>query len=442
MLEYLISDEIVCQDDRIAVGVSGGADSMLLLWALIDKQKQTGYHLEVIHVNHNLRGKESDGDAEFVKTFCEKKKVPYKIISVDVQAKKNKEKTTLEETARDLRYKAIYDTMKSDKLNKLFLAHHKNDQVESVLMHLFRGSGISGMCGMMKSESIYRPLLELDKNQILKLVADHGIKFVVDSSNLKNDTSRNYLRNIVLPEIEKIYPGVFDAVYEFSKKCNLVQKYIEKLANNGTFVRENDYILLKGDAFEGESFVVHERIKMSFEMLGILSDIEEKHYNLIASLMDCQVGSTLDMPHQIKAKRTYQGIKLYKHKNENAIELNYPFLIGEIEFAGFGKIITELVERDSVVYGDGSLYADMSKIPIGAIWRNRQIGDTFSKLGTGSKKLNDYFTDKKIDSDKRSSLPVLATNNSILVVAENDISEGVKIDGETEQIVKIKFMPN
>lgn len=442
MLEYLISDEFVCSGDRVAVGVSGGADSMLLLWALFDKQKKVDFYIKVIHVNHNLRGSESDSDAQFVSDFCKKKNIPCEVISVDVLSAKLDAKTGIEETARNLRYEAIYKVMKRDKLNKLFLAHHKNDQVESVLMHLFRGSGISGACGMRENDKIFRPLLNLKKEEILNLAKEHGIKYVLDSSNLKNDASRNCLRNVVIPEIEKIYPNAVNAIFEFSKKCNIVQEYIEKLAKNGSIIEEKGSVTLKGEAFEGESFVVRERIKMAFEALGVLCDIEEKHYKLVEELNFLQVGSSLDLPHKVLAKRVYSGVRLCKASLAKHIEQNVPFVLGKTKIEGYGTIACEMVEAEKVIYGDGSLYLDLAKIPIGSVWRSRQPNDVFAKLGTGTKKLNDYFTDKKIDIETRSTLPVLASGSRVLLVAENDIGEGVKIDSETEQIVKIQFLPD
>lgn len=439
MLEYLIDDEYVCSGDRIAVAVSGGADSMLLLWALLDKQKKVDFFMKVIHVNHNLRGAESDGDSKFVQDFCAKKKIPCEIVSVSVLEKKSESKTTLEETARNLRYDAIFKVMKNDKLDKLFLAHHKNDQAETVLMHIFRGSGIGGAVGMTNSNKIIRPLLSLSKSEILQLAKEHGIKFVTDSTNLKNDTARNYLRNVIIPEIEKIYPNAVGSIYEFSKKCEAVQRYIEKLADNGSVISDDGGVLVKGEAFDGESFVVRERIKSAFFSLGVLSDIEEKHYKSILALMQLQVGSKVDLPHGVVARKTYQGIRLFKAKSKRKSDTDYPFVVGSFVFDDFMKIEAEIIPAEKVVYGDGNLYADLSKIPINSVWRLKKAGDMFSKLGSGSKKLSDYFTDKKIDCDARATLPVLATDSAVLVVAENDISEKVKIDGDTEQIVKIKF---
>ncbi len=442
MLEYLISDDIVNLEDRIAVGVSGGADSMLLLWALLDKQKLAKFKIHVVHVNHHLRGEESDSDAKFIKDFCEKKHIDYTIVDVDVNKLKQEKKYTLEESARIARFDAFAKIMKKERLNKLFLAHHKNDQVETILMHIFRGSGVSGAVGIKDDGKIFRPLLDLSKLEILELAKQHGIKFVCDSTNANSDYSRNYLRNIVIPSIEKIYPNVVDAIFEFGKKCKHVQDYIENDVKSDYFEENNDYVLIKDEVFEKNKVLAFECIKTAFKKLKIFSDIEKKHLEMVFKLFKLEVNKSVDLPHGMQARRAYAGVKLYKKRITKTKNLDLQFVIGELDFPGYGKIKTSIVSPSDVVYGEGSLFVDIAKVSNEAVWRTRKIGDIFAKLGTGSKKLNDYFTDKKIDFEKRDNIPILAISKNILVVAENDVSELAKIDGKTEQIVKIEFYPN
>ena len=440
MLEYLIDDSLVVKEDRIAVACSGGADSMLLLWAMLDKQKQTGFYFEVINVNHHLRGNASDEDSLFVEEFCKKRKIPCKIIDVDVKKLKNDKKMTLEQSARVARYDAIYAVMKKEKLNKLFLAHHKNDQAETILMHIFRGSGISGACGIKVDEVIKRPFLNLKKSEILKLATEHGVKFVTDESNADNQFSRNYLRNIVIPEIEKMYPGVVDAVCLFGERCKEVQDFIRSQVNENLIQQVDCGYVLKLSAFENPNFIVREYFKVVFERLGVFADIESKHYELLSALVKKDVNTSIDLTNKLVAKKTYDGIKISKKSAKIQIETEFDFVIGKLHIDGFGDIITKEVEAEDVEYADGSLYVDGDKISTNAVWRFRKLGDNFSKLGTGSKKLNDYFTDKKFDVETRDFIPVLASGNQVFVVAGHDISEKVKVDGETDTIVKITFV--
>jgi len=442
MFEYLIEDRFVSENDRIAVGVSGGADSMLLLWSLFDKQKKIGFDMLVIHINHHIRKETSERDQKFVENFCKKHNIKQVTVNVNVENLKNEKKLTLEEAARKLRYSAFEDIMKKNNLNKLFLAHHKNDQVESILMHIFRGSGIAGASGMRESQTIIRPLINLSKSEILKICLDYHIEYVVDETNENNDYSRNAIRNKLIPLIETIYPNATENIFRFGKRCEEFQNFIEDLINFEMIVESNEDILLKDSAFETPSFVVREYIKKVFEKLNIFEDIEAKHYVAIYNLQKCEVNKQIDLPHQIIARKTYSGIKFFKKQEKKGIQSEYDFFIGTIEIEGVGQIKTQIVSENDVEYGIGILYADYNKISNSALWRMRKLGDNFNKLGSGSKKLNDYFTDKKIDIDKRDLIPVLAVDNNILVVCGQDISENVKIDGTTDKIVSIRFIAN
>ncbi len=439
MLEYLIDDSLVQSDDKIAVGVSGGVDSMLLLWALLDKQKKVGFYLKVINVNHNLRGDESDADSKFVSDFCDKKKVPCEILSVNVNKLKEENNYTLEEAARNARFDAIFSQMKKDGLNKLFLAHHKNDQAETVLMHIFRGAGLSGACGIRENDIIFRPLINLKRSEIDKLAKEYGIKFVTDSSNSDNKFTRNFLRNKIIPEIEKVYPTVVDSIADFAKKCNEVQKFIEKQVKNELVLQKKDEVLIELQAFNNENFIVREYLKLAFSKLGVCSDIEDKHYNMLIKLAGEKVNTTIDLPHKLTARKSYTTVQIFKKgkKVDKISELN--FTVGEIVFEGYGKIKATKIDAYSVNYGDGTLYVDISKIPTDAVWRKRDVGDKFTMLGTGTKSLSDYYTDKKTEYDLRNNLPVLASGNKVLVIAGKDISELVKVDSTTDTIIKLEF---
>ncbi len=442
MLRELIKEDYICETDRVAVGVSGGADSMLLLHALIDAKKYKNFYLKVINVNHHLRDEESDGDSEFVVNFCKKNSLDFVTLDADVKGLKAEKKKTLEEAARIARYNLINTEMKKCKLNKLFLAHHMGDNVETILMNICRGSGLSGATGIRSTNEIFRPLLNLTKTEILNLCKINKIDYVTDSSNFVNDCTRNYIRNIVIKDLEKVYPDVVKNIALFGERCNEIQKYIESLIDESLIVSEDKAIILKETAFLNQSFIVREYLKNVFKKLNIFSDIEAKHYKLLTKLIDLPVNSSLDLPHQITAKRVYSGIKFIKKTKKIAQNSEYEFIIGETEIVGYGKILVEIVSEYEVTYGDGNFYIDYYKVANDAVWRFRKIGDEFVKLGSGSKKLNDYFTDKKIDVDLRDKIPVLASGNHIYLVAEYDISESVKIVGTVDKIAKITFLEN
>lgn len=440
MLEYLINDNIVAKEDRIAVGVSGGADSMVLLWALLDKQKQVGFYFEVINVNHHIRGAESDRDSLFVEEFCKKRKIPYKIVDVDVLKLKKDEKKTLEESARTARFEAFEKIMKQDKLNKLFLAHHKNDQAETILMHIFRGSGVSGASGIKDTKTTFRPLLNLSKTEILKLTKEHGIDYVEDSTNDDSTYTRNFIRNRIIPQIEEVYPGLVDNICAFGKKCENLQAFIVSQVNENLILENKDEVVLNQQIFELDKILVREYIKKAFEKLGVYSDIETKHFSLVYELAFLEVNKEISLPHGVVARKIYSGVKLLKNKQAQTMEKEYEFVKnGSVNFGDDFIINTQVVKSDEVVYGEGSLFIDATKVSNNAVWRTRRNGDRFAKFGTGSKKLNDYLTNKKIDAQNRDNIPLLASGESVLIVLGDDISENVKIDSTTDEIVKITF---
>ena len=442
MLSYLIKDEMIENNDRIAVGVSGGADSMLLLTSLMDFKKVKDFYFKAVHINHHLRDDESERDSEFVKSFCEEKGIDLTIVDVDVKALRQMQKKGVEESARIARYDALFSVMKKDKLTKLFLAHHANDQAETIMMHIFRGAGISGASGIRSNAVIIRPFMGIKKSEILNICQENGIEYVTDSSNRDNSYTRNYIRNVVIPDIEKVYPHAVDMICAFGERCNEIQTFIESQIEYTLIVHRKDSVLIKERAFKSPSFVLREYLKKAFEEIKIYSNIEQKHYKMLEELILLPVNSMMHLPNGIVAKRVYEGIALYKKQVKKNAMSEHLFCKGETIIEGYGKIIVEIVHHEDVCYGDGSLYVDYYKIPVNAVWRCRKQGDMFAKLGSGTKRLNDYLTDKKIEANDRDSIPVLAKNEKVFVVAGVNISENVKIDSGTDKIAKITFIQN
>ena len=440
MLDSIVNDNYLSSGDRVAVGVSGGADSMVLLFALLEKQKKIDFYLKVIHVNHHLRGAESDRDSEFVKNFCEEHNVDCAILDVDVNVYKSSNKKTIEESARNLRYNAIFNEMKRCKLNKLFLAHHMGDQVETILMHILRGSGIRGAVGISDSDVIKHPLLGLTKAEILDIANKNNISFVQDSTNSDNSLTRNYIRNVVIPNIEKIYGSAVQNICEFGKKCSEVQDYLVSQIDENKIIKTADSVTLLSSIFSEPMPLVREYILFALNYLKIYFDVEAKHYDLIVKFAESQTGKSINLPHGAVAKRVYDGIKFYLKKNSNGKNVEFEFKVGKTKIAGFGTIEVLLVEKSEVKFKQGEFYADLNKIPTTAVWRTKRQGDKFKKFGGGTKLLSDYFTDKKIDSEQRDNIPLLVAEGKVLFVAGFDISEYIKIDESTKTVVKFNFI--
>ena len=435
-----ILDGVIKKEDKVVAAVSGGADSMCLLSLLNEKRKDISFSLFAVHVNHNIRDKEAIRDEKFVEEFCKVNNIGLKIVHVKALDYAKKFNKSIEQAARELRYEALNEVMLEIKANKLFVAHHIGDQAETVLMHIFRGSSIKGARGMsIVSGKIIRPLLFFSKEEILEYNKKHNVVYVEDSTNSDINYTRNFLRQEIIPRLETVYPGVKNAICAFSNRCDVDDEFIESMLPLGLIEidRNKTTAYLKSEVKDLHLALSTRLIKKAFEGLNIYADIEMKHINQILDLFDMKNGNRVDLPVGATAYKEYDRVVITNKRVKN-IAREIPFGFGEVEFKGFGKLcVCNITGKEDPEFGDGNHYLDLDSIPLGAVWRTRREGDTFKKLGAGNKKLNDYFTDKKVPLRLRDTIPVLAEKSTILAVFNLDIADGVKITDKTEQIVKI-----
>jgi tRNA(Ile)-lysidine synthase len=214
LLEELKNTKLIIKNDRLLLGLSGGSDSIALLFILKKLQTKIGFSLGLAHLNHALRGFASDKDERFVRKLAEKYQLPVFTKKVNIKEFAKEQRLSLEDGARRSRYDFFIDTANKNKFNKVALAHTQDDQVETVLLKLLRGSGLTGLCGMPQvrplSENlkIIRPLLNLTKNELLTYCRENKLKWREDRSNQSSDFTRNRLRNKIIPLLKKINPGL------------------------------------------------------------------------------------------------------------------------------------------------------------------------------------------------------------------------------------------
>lgn len=434
VMQNILNAINVNSNDNVVVGVSGGADSVVLLHALLEKRKSVPFNLLAVHVNHHLRGKESDRDQEFVRTLCNNLGVECYFADVDVKNNKKENKLTEEESARNLRYKVFDKIIKEKNIDKFFVAHHANDQAETVLMHIFRGSGMAGACGMVENGKYYRPLLFVTKKEILDLACEQKFDYIEDSTNKQNICNRNILRNKILPEIEKIYPGASKNICKFASILQEDQNYIDSIIDYCVVKINGNKATIPLSSLDSCSVSVR-LIKHAINLLGVYSDVLGKHFSAVLKLADKKNGAKIDLPSKLIAAKEYNNLAIYKLESEKQ-EQQANFEMGTFKIAG-NVIDVQMV--DSVEnFVPGNNYLDLDKVPAGAVLRSPQPGDKFAKLGSkGEKKLVDYFTDKKIPLQERKKVIVLASGNECLAVVGFDTSEKVKICEKTKQIVCI-----
>ena len=411
--------------DKILIAVSGGVDSMVLLHAVLDVSKQKNINARVITIEHGIRKEESVRDAEFVKSFCDNNSIDCTVVKLNIPQLARQTKQTIEECARNERYKVFFSVLK--KGEKLFVAHNKNDQAETVLMHIARGSGIDGARGIASRENIVRPLIDVTKREIIEYAEKHNIKYVTDSTNDCTDYSRNYIRKEIIPAIEKVYPNFVSSIAKFAEFCKNSEEFVAQNIKDSWFSAKNHQILLKNVAFLQNQLVVAKAIKIAYNKLGEFSDLESKHIELVIDLQKkSENGLVLNLPHEVVAEKRSEGIYFYKQTSKNG--------------CNYKEICIKKVKRQDIDFSKSNFYCDMDKIPANSVWRTRQPNDCFKKLGSsGKKKLSDYFTDKKMTKNERDLQLLLASGNEILFVVGKDISENIKIDENTKNIGKFEL---
>ena len=424
-------------NSRVGVGVSGGADSMSLLHFLNSHKNELNIEVIAINVNHNTR-KEDSKEANFVEKYCKKLGILCLKTKADALALMEKEKLSMEEACRIVRFEAFEKLREKGLIDYVALGHHLRDQAETILMHIVRGCGLKGASGMeYENGYIIRPFLKLEKGDIMLYMAQNNIPYLVDESNFDTTISRNLIRTEVLPTLRRVWPNVDEAICNFGITCREDDSYIRENMNFGAVIYGVHEVKIPKSYFSYSKSVVVRLLEDALQSLGINLDFERKHYDMILDLAKMNNGTKISLPHKVTAFSEYDYVTITTKQIVKRKELNKPFIIGNTEFGPLGVI--EVSEVGEFKKEPKALCCDLAKIPDNAVWRVRKEGDIIEKFGGGTKKLKSYLNDKKIPVRIRDSLPVLAVDNEVLAVIGVDISDKIKVDKDTTKFGIIKL---
>ena len=452
--------------DRVIAGVSGGADSVCLFLVLLELREKIGFDLIAVHVHHGLRGEAADQDQQFVEALCEQHRIPLEIFRVNLESIAKKRKQSLEEAGRMVRREAFDSVCKKYGGNKIALAHHQNDNAETLLWNLSRGTGLDGLGGIRPVNGKFiRPLLCMNRKEIEEYLAKRKQSYCIDETNAETDYTRNKLRHLVLPILEEqVNSAAVRHMNETMEQIWELQEYMQEQVEAAyqECVQEHFekacWIQIQQKSFETFPELIKKMvIRKGMEQVGGKKrDLSHKHVGVMMELMNKQVGRTLDLPYEMYAKRNYEGIRLEKQRTysfgeekkagiiqECMAELNIP---GETILADRNlKLRCKILEKPknlSIKDIPQKIYTkwfDYGIIKSSLYIRTRQAGDTIVIDEKGhQKKLKNWFVDEKIPKEVRDSQLLLAENNEILWVLGHRMSQAYQVKQSTKWILQIE----
>ncbi len=423
---------LINEGDVVGVGVSGGKDSMALLHYLNSISRDYGFEVVAITVDHSIR-ENSALDAIFVMDYCKHNRIRAYKFKVDVPSLAKQKSLSLESAAREARFGVFQSLISRGTVDKIALAHHQSDQAETVLMHLFRGSGISGLKGMkLVRDNVYiRPMLQTNEKSIWKYVLDNDIEYREDESNQENEYNRNYIRNEIMPLVLKRWPNAITSILNFADLASKDDEYINSQVPTDAFIISEKEIKIPLSYFLYSTPIVSRMITRALGYIGVNKDIESKHIDMVINFVNsAENGKRIDLPLKVSLHKEYDFVTI-TNKQKKEIVFNEKHKLGSFVVPYYGKLSIKKVNS----IGDAEkLYYDAEKVPKDAIWRFRKTGDVFEKFGGGTKKLKSYLIDKKIPSRLRDYIPVLCKENEVYIIAGVEISDKIKVNHDTKRI--------
>lgn len=452
---YVEKWHMIEKGDKIVVGVSGGADSICLLFVLLKLQRELSFELICVHVNHGLRGDDADADEAYVKSICEKYQIPCVIYREDVAWIAKKRKQSLEEAGREVRREAFERTCKQCGGTKIALAHHKNDNAETFFMNVARGTGLRGLGGMHPVKgNIIRPLLAVEREEIEQYLKEQQIAFCTDQTNETDDYTRNRIRNHIVPYFEQeINPKVVAHIGETMEQLREVQLFLEEQTECGYRActsKENQGILIKKELFCTLPRVIQPFVlkRVLFEICHKEKDLEAIHLEILKELLTKQVGKKVNLPYSMEAVRTYEGIICQKKEEKQSGEGEKILVCEagkqhvcrwngwEIRTRVFeaAKAAKEPLEKIYTKWFDYDIITSTVTV------RTRRTGDYLTIHADGRRqKLKSYFINEKIPASERETIPLIAQEGHILWVVGYRTSSICRVTEHTKRILEIQI---
>ena len=423
-LNTILNNNLICNNDHIIVGVSGGADSICLLHFLYSIKDSFNLKITAVHINHLMRGEESDLDNKFVVEFCDKLNIPIKVFSFDINKIAKDENLSSEEAGRKYRYIAFNETLKKENATKIAIAHNKDDNTETIIMRFLRGTGIKGLSGIAyKRDNIIRPILDCLRLDIEDYCKRHSLSYRNDSTNSLDIYTRNKIRLSFIPSIkENFNPNIIDTLTNMAKTFNDENNFLDNLSkdylNKCLIEQAKDKITLNINILNTLDLVIQKRIlRLCFSHFNKeLYNISLEHINMVIDILKKQTGKKLNLPNNLYVYKQYDNLIITKTNisSENNLMYNYkidldkPIYVKEIN-----KNILLSKNIVNISTKGYTILLNYDKIKDSLFIRQRNAGDKIY-INNMTKKIKNIFIDLKIPSNERNLYPILLCNNTII----------------------------
>jgi len=488
VLHFIQEYHLVSSRHRLLVAVSGGPDSVCLLHILVKLQDELGIKLHVAHLDHQLRGAESAADAQYVAELAHRLGIPATIEQRDVKTYQTRQRISLEEAAREVRYAFLAQVARSIGASRVAVGHTADDHIETILMHLIRGTGTRGLRGLeastrWQSVLIIRPLLEVSRQETTDYCHRHKLMPRLDASNLSLSPLRNRIRQQLLPLLRSYNPQVAEALLRTARIAGddlaYLDEEIARLWDTVAQKQESAIILDKDRFLELPPALKRHLLRAAIErLLGNLKDIEMRHIEEIMTALSKPAGKRISLPGGLMFSIEYDRYLLAPDPAALSpfpiLEAEFPLkLPGETLLPGW-RIEAAILNREQMAEkvvrgklegakplqnlhlplsfeGEGDkggevgkqsykAYFDLDKTGDKLVVRSRQPGDRFQPLGMSQpKKLGEFMIDAKIPQTWRQRIPLVCSPQHILWVVGWRIDDRVKVTDGTKQVLCLEF---
>ena len=455
--EKFIRDHgLIRPGNTVISGLSGGPDSVCMTEILYRLQDRLSFRLAAVHVNHGIRGESAAADAAFSEAFSRERGIPFLLFTEDVPKRVEETGESEEEAARVLRYRALREAaeiLAPGKEVRIAVAHHMDDQAETILFRLLRGSGLTGLSGMQpERDGIIRPLLPFRRDEILAWLRKEGLSWCEDETNSSTASSRNLIRKTVIPALTEVRSDAVEKITETGASLHEIETYLNSEADAWLLApgnvacfpgkepgqRGSREIVLSKEALRETPGVLRNMIvRRALQALGAgLRDFTRQHFSEIGALSEKGVGKRLDLPGGFLAVSEYDTVAIRQGKAPD-IPGKIPF---RLEMRTFSKPDSQKI-KDFLKEKEYTKCFDYDKINESPVLRTRRSGDLFSTYPGTEKKLSDYMIDRKIPKEERDRVPLVADGQRILWIIGYRMSEAYKITENTETVLEITAVP-